>query len=136
MAKTSIENGNGERRQVPVILKLLMQAVLVVVALGGIMTVFYTSQAAQDEDRSNVKQRVTATETNLDSMKDVQKETKAEIEKQNEEFTKTLVKMAEMAIEQRTLSIEQKTISEVQRDMNKKIDGMHEILLEIKAKGE
>lgn len=111
-----------------VALAAIKYVLAVVLVIGSMVAVFYTSQATQDSDRSGIKERVSRVEAGIDAVKEGQRGTQAAVEKQREDIARTREEMAKLSQAQQAMSVEQ-------RELGAKMDDVRGILIRLERRG-
>lgn len=112
-------------------LSVLKVAGGLIVAVATVVTIVYTSQAAQDEKASVLQQRVAVCEANSETLQNACKNTAQGVTLTTSELAKTRVELAKLAVHQETISIEQRHLRKELEKFNEKLDGLKTMLIEL-----
>jgi hypothetical protein len=108
--------------------------IYVVVVVGSIAAVFYTSQAAQDKETAGLSGRVFVAETNITALNKCDDQTAAIIDATKKDLADTRIEMTKIATSQEVMSREQRTLSTEQTKLNEKMDELKIILIRMEKK--
>lgn len=103
--------------------------IYVVVVVGSIAAVFYTSQSVQDRSIASVGERVTVNEHQITKLEKCDDQTAKAIEDTKKELADTRLEMVKIATHQREMSREQHSLSTEQKELNTKMDELKTILI-------
>lgn len=122
---------NTKEKAIDIALGAIKYVVWVGVVVGSLAAVFYTSQATQDDRTSTACQRITAVETDVQTLHRADERATRVIEATKQDLAKTREEMTKLAATQESMAREQRTLSEGQQKLDDKLDDLKTILIRI-----